>query len=706
MRTVTLWIVVAGLAGSAAASGLPAATEDRWIEVRTPTFTFFSNAGLEKTRKVAVDLASFRSVLAGIIRDELDPPEDIRVFVFRDDASFEPYSIRTGARPAAVGGYFLSRPDGGVIAVNAGTEQDPSEIVFHEYVHAVMAKNRPALPVWLSEGIASFYESVQIRGSTAVIGRPIEHHLTALADGFPMPMEEMLRVDRESPVADETARSGAFYAQSWAVAHWLLVGPADRQRQIGLYLDMLGRGSNDPAAFTAAFGCEPDAVEPEVLAHLRRDVAPTERATSPTATLETVSAVEIPRARLLGLLGGLLSSHDPPLPGAAAHLETAVALDPGNARAVTWLGVLAEQSGDLDEARPRYRAAVAADPADPWARYRLGAFLFRRTAERSQAILQLEKSLEIDPTFAPAWGVLAAAYAETGRVDPDIIAAAGTAHRLLPSDLSVSRALLTLILRADQRDRALEFVAATFEDDPIERARGLDRIAANDLARTRDALVLGDLEAAERRLGLARELAAASSDRHLLQLQVDELSETVAEHRAAARLETASELFTDGEPRSALVIVEEILAERPEGSTAAAAAALRRRILEPGAPDQPPPGTRVVPLTSPGEIGVLNRLLAAGDLDGALALLEDLDARVSADDRSWIDVKISEIRRARNHNRFAEAYNSAVDEWNAGRAAAAETILTDLLTTLPDGPDADEARALLARVRAGSSHER
>ena len=45
-----------------------------------------------------------------------------------------------------------------------------------------------------------------------------------------------------------------------------------------------------------------------------------------------------------------------------------------------------------------------------------------------------------------------------------------------------ARALLTLILRADQRDRALEFVTATFEDDPIERARALDRIAANDLA--------------------------------------------------------------------------------------------------------------------------------------------------------------------------------------------------------------------------------
>ena len=102
---------------------------------------------------------------------------------------------------------------------------------------------------------------------------------------------------------------------------------------------------------------------------------------------------------------------------------------------------------------------------------------------------------------------------------------------------------------------------ATLDGECRHLADALDRIAANDLARTRDALVLGDLDAAERRLGLARELAAASSDRDLLQPQVDELSETVAEHRAAARFETASELFADGDTRSALDIIEEILAE-------------------------------------------------------------------------------------------------------------------------------------------------
>jgi predicted Zn-dependent protease len=705
-RNLTFWIVLAGLAGTLSASGLPPATEDRWIEVRTLNLTLFSNAGFEETRKVAVNLEAFRAALSEMNRFELNALRDLRIFVFRNESSFGPYSIRSGGRPAAVGGYFLSRSDGGVIAVNAGSSRNPSAVVFHEYVHAVMARNRPHLPVWLSEGLASFYESFHIRGTTAIIGQPLEHHLAELDDGFPMPMMEMLLVDRESPIDDEIARSGAFYALSWAVVHWLELGPEERQQQLGLYLDMLEDGSDDPAAFTAAFGCEPDAIEPEVLAHLQRDAIPTGRTTISTTVPDRASAHEIPRSRVLGLLGGLMASHDPPLPGAALHLETALALDPGDVGAQVWSGSLKEQAGLLDEARGHYQAAVAADPGDPWARYRLGAFLYRRTVERSLAIHLLEKSLEIDPSPGPAWGVLAEAYAESGNVDPEILATAEKAHKFLPADRSVSRALLTLILRADQRERALEFAAATFEDDEIEWSRALNRIAGNDLARTRDALVLGDLDTAERRLGLARELVAVSSAPDSLQLQLDELSLTVAEHRAAARFETASELFAAGDTKLALGVVEEILAERPVGSTAEAATALKRRILEPDAPIPPPPGARLFPLTSSGEIDELNRLLAAGDLEAALALLEDLDARVSADDRSWIDVKISEIRRARDHNRFAEAYNSAVDAWNAGRTAEAESILIDLLKTLPDGPADDEARALLARVRAGASHER
>lgn len=93
--------------------------------------------------------------------------------------------------------------------------------------------------------------------------------------------------------------------------------------------------------------------------------------------------------------------------------------------------------------------------------------------------------------------------------------------------------------------------------------------------------------------------------------------------------------------------------------------------------------------------------IAAGDLDGAIDRLEELDRRVERGARSWIDVKLEELRRARDHNRFAERYNRAVDLLEGGRPDAAVAVLDELLESLSPGPDADAARRL--RDRAASA---
>jgi tetratricopeptide (TPR) repeat protein len=703
MRTtgrLVVFTVLGALAWTAVAAELPDTTNTRWVEVRTGRFTVYSNTSDAMTVQIAADLGEFNTAIEEMSSFRIAALDRMRIFVFRDDSSFDPYKVLHEGRPAAIGGYFLSGPDGTAIAVNATSRNDASTVLFHEYVHALMAEVRPNLPVWLSEGLATFYESVRIDEGTVTLGIAPDRYLSLLQGGLPIPLEEMLSADRESPLYNDPDRSGFFYAQSWAVTHSLLMGTADRRRELASYFENLDEGMAEPEAFQSSFEGGLDTVENEVLGHIRSQPIPTKRIVVAVAAPDTDTIAEISRPRVLTLLGGLLASHSPPLPGAAAHLEEALVLDPGNGRAAAWLGVIAEKEDRIDDAQSLYRRAAASEPDDSWILYRYGTFLFRRTTERSEAIELLERSLEAEPGFASAMGVLTMAYAETGRVDDARLETAERAHRLLPTDRSVSMALLTLNLRADRRERALELASTAFGPRDGDRRRAVAMIAANDLARTRDALILGDLPEAERRLDLARELVDASFAPGRLHPQIDELADTIAEHRAAARLESASKLAASGADALALIELDELLAERPDGSTADAARALRTRILDPDAPVAPPPGVRIVPLTSSGEIDELNRRLAAGDLDAALELLEDLDARVSADDRSWIDLKIEEIRRTAEHNRFAEAYNRAVDALNDGRRDHAETILTDLLATLPDGRQADEVRELISRIRS------
>ena len=60
----------------------------KWIEVRTDHFRFFSNAGKGATRRVAVDLEELRAVLADLTDYELQSPIPTRIYVFRHDRSF------------------------------------------------------------------------------------------------------------------------------------------------------------------------------------------------------------------------------------------------------------------------------------------------------------------------------------------------------------------------------------------------------------------------------------------------------------------------------------------------------------------------------------------------------------------------------------------------------------------------------------------
>jgi len=123
-------------------------------------------------------------------------------------------------------------------------------------------------------------------------------------------------------------------------------------------------------------------------------------------------------------------------------------------------------------------------------------------------------------------------------------------------------------------------------------------------------------------------------------------------------------------------------------------------IDDPESPDQFPPKEPRLTEVSPAEIDHLNGLIASNRLDEALLVLENFKSRGAAGERSWVDVKMDEIRLIRNHNRFAEAYNTAINQYNGGAYAAAVETLETLLAGQPDSVDADKARRLLADARS------
>jgi tetratricopeptide (TPR) repeat protein len=252
----------------------PAATQarDSWRSVRTNNLFVIGNAEPEKLRQVAVWLEFFHSAFARLVsRNVLDSAAPTTVIVFRDDPSFTPFKPLYQGRPANVAGYFQPGEDVNYIAMSLDPrERDPFSIAFHEYVHLHLRDNVPGVPLWLNEGLAEFYGSLQFSGGEALLGVPLPYYVRLLRSEEMLPLTTLLGIDSRSPHYNEQDKTGIFYGQSWALVHYLMLGggPA-RQDQFKRFLQQVSRGDDPVKALESSFGMTLDALEKELHAYVR-----------------------------------------------------------------------------------------------------------------------------------------------------------------------------------------------------------------------------------------------------------------------------------------------------------------------------------------------------------------------------------------------------------------------------------------------------
>lgn len=700
---IGLSVVAAALAGlapttlEARVEAHPPQSDERWIEVRTPNFLFFSNAGRRATRRVVLDLEELRAVLGQLTSYELRSPVPTLIYLFKNQRSFTPFKHLYQGEPAPVSGYFISRDDANYIAL-AADSRDASEIVFHEYVHYVSENNLWWMPVWLSEGLAEFYQTFEVVGSAAYIGLPVESHLVLLRNRTLIPFGELLAVDLASPLYNERNRKTAFYAQSWALTHYLMLGSPERRQQLGRYLDLLQTGTPEPAAFARAFETEYSDLEAEVRAHLRGPRLPFVRAEAEVEIDTAFEVREMSHAEVLYRLGELLASQLPERPEALEFFETAVGADPGHSPSLTALALSAERRADWEAAAAAHRRAVLAGPDDARALYHWGRFLLRRHLGAGQAVAVLRRATSADPSFAPAWLELSSAYAGAGDTSVDALTAARTAHRMLPGEFEAAHKLIRLALRLDRRAEAARVIDTTFAGDPRRAAEAWMSVLQNDLLRARELVTGDELEAARARLDLAETDLSRAASSEILRDGIESERRTIYEREAASAYNRAAQLYAEGATAAARELLVETLAELPREDAIAWSCRSLLELIDHPERFRSQPAPEVSPTAA--EIGRLNGLLATGSFKAAVELLREVRGRTPESRRDWVDAKIRELEATLDYNRYVDRYNRAVDLYNRRHYDAAAELLEELLPSLPEGPHAESARSLLDDARS------
>lgn len=464
-----------------------ASAKDTWTSVRTPNFFLIGNASEKEIRQTATRLEQFRDVFSRLFtRARLNDDVPTTVIVFKNANSYKPFNPRASA------GYFQPGEDVNYITLNAesgdGDEENPFAIIFHEYMHLLVQNNvSPNTPAWLNEGMAEFYSTLAVKGGDkeADIGRLISYHVHYLRQQKLLPLSTLLAVDHSSPHYNEKSKRGVFYAQSWALVHYLMLGKEQQRRpQITRYLNLVAGGTSPQQSFKLVFEAEAGAIEKELRDYINRNAYPfvTFKLESQlNATAETQSAV-LTEAEAMAYLGDL-ALHTKLPEVAETHLQKALALDPKSASAHASLGMLRMRQRRFDDAKDHLRQAVAADARNHLAHYYYAYVLSREgmnevglvkgypapVAEEMRA--SLRKAAELKPDFAETYHLLAFVNLVTGQEIDESVKLIERARQLAPGKQELVLVLAQLHMRRQDFDAARKLVEPIAQTSPDATVR-------------------------------------------------------------------------------------------------------------------------------------------------------------------------------------------------------------------------------------------
>jgi hypothetical protein len=194
-------------------------------------------------------------------------PIPTRVVVFRDKGTFDRFKTIEWAA-----GYFQPGEDVNYIVLPAEGETGNFQTIFHEYTHFLIDNSlgRAKAPPWFNEGIAEFYEPFSIENDQRVtLGSRHEGNLQILQRQPFIPFETFFATDYYTLHKQTRESAQLFYAQSWALLHYLLQGNGGARRErFDKFVDLLVQGTGARVALQQAFEMDFAALETELKAYV------------------------------------------------------------------------------------------------------------------------------------------------------------------------------------------------------------------------------------------------------------------------------------------------------------------------------------------------------------------------------------------------------------------------------------------------------
>lgn len=440
-------------------------TRETWTKVTSKNFTLVGNAGEKEIRQVATRLEQFRDVFTRLLSlAKFDSPVPTTVVVFKSMGSYRPFN------PKNYDAYYQKGQDVNYITLTSEA-RNPLAMIYHEYVHFMLVNTAGNVPAWFNEGLAEYYSTFLIEDDRKVhVGELIPNHLRTLRQGKPYPLRRLFAVNHDSPEYDERNKSGMFYAESWALVHYLMLGNnGKRVDQMGKYLQLIAANTETEEAFKLAFQTDMESLEKELRKYVESDTFRVQIATF-HRKLEfdkDFKSSALSAAETEAYLGDLLL-HINELAAAEARLKQALALDPQLTTAQTSLGMVHIRQARFSDAKKVLEQAIAGQ-SDHYLTHYFYAYALSREgvgalggvssypAETVKIMrAQLRRAIELNPAYPESYALLAIVDIVAGEELDEAAELIKKVLKLSPARQELLVELAQLYLRQEKFDLAIQ----------------------------------------------------------------------------------------------------------------------------------------------------------------------------------------------------------------------------------------------------------
>jgi Tfp pilus assembly protein PilF len=477
-KLVAVLLVLFGSLSVAQAESNP-----QWIQIQSEHFTVITDSYEKQGRHVAGQFERMRSLFHFLFPAANDAGSRILVFAFKDRKGFnalEPAAYQAKGS-LQLAGLFLTTPDRNYILVRLDTEgEHPFSTVYHEYTHYMLRKNQ-WLPLWLNEGLAEFYQNTEIEGKEVRLGEPSTDDVFYLRDHPLLPLTTLLAVDHNSPYYHDEQKGSVFYAESWALTHFIQINDFNNKtHRMQDYAKYLQQHQDPVTAAQHAFGdlgqlqkaLTEYIGQRSLKAFLIKSSFTVDEASFKASPI-TQPSVDAIRA---DVLVGVDRSDD-----AKVLLDKVLADDPKNALANEAEGSLCMRRQDTAGARRWFGQAVKLGSQSAMANYYFAVFSMQAGDKDSNAAIEssLLTAIKSEPSFAPSYDALAHFYAMQNEKLDEAHTLLAHAIELDPVELNFRLNAASLEMQRKQYPNAINILQAALSDasQPSQVAMIQSRIA-------------------------------------------------------------------------------------------------------------------------------------------------------------------------------------------------------------------------------------